>query len=206
MKKLICIAASLLTFVTLLTVFPTDREAEIYDNTIRLRVIANSDGEEDQRVKLLVRDAILAYVEEHYGHLTDQRTALAAIETDRERLSAIASAVLAREGFSYGAAVWVGRETYGRRAYESFAMPAGNYLSVQIRLGEARGENWWCVLFPPLCLGGALRDEPKDDSVPVGLSTEQYELITSSKENNGRYRVKFRVLEILADLFGADGY
>ncbi|MBO5109268.1 MAG: stage II sporulation protein R [Clostridia bacterium] len=205
MKKLIALCAAFLTFFTLISVLPSSEESGIYDSTLRLRVIANSDGEEDQRVKLLVRDAILAYAETNYAHLTTREEALAAVFRDQATLTALAETVLRAEGHSYGATVWVGEETYGTRAYDSFAMPAGDYLSLQIRLGEANGANWWCVLFPPMCLGGALRSEP-EDSVPVGLSTDQYELITSGQKEDGRYHVKFRLLELLTELFQISGY
>lgn len=206
MKRLISVSAAILTFLVLLSVFPTNAEAQIYDSTLRLRVIANSDSEEDQRVKLLVRDAVISYVEENYAHLETREEALAAVIRDKEILIALAEEVLAGERQSYGVTLWVGEETYGTRVYESFALPAGEYLSLQIRLGEAKGQNWWCVLFPPLCLGGAIREEPEEDSVPVGLTTDQYELITSEQTNNGRYRIKFRLLELLSDLFGVSGY
>ena len=206
MKKIISLSAAFLTFVTLLSVFPTGTEAQIYDSTIRLRVIANSDGEEDQRVKLLVRDAILAYAEEHYTGIESREEALARVKQDEPRLRTIATSVLAQEGLAYGATVQVVEEKYNTRAYDAFAMPAGEYLSLQIRVGEGGGQNWWCVLFPPLCLGGALREEPSEDSIPVGLTTDQYELITSGRADNGRYRVKFRLLEVLAELFGVEGY
>lgn len=206
MKKLISLTVAILTFLIVLSLLPTGEEGQIYKDTIRLRVIANSDDAEDQRVKLLVRDAILRYVEENYSHIEEKEAALAAVDRDRTALEDVAREALAREGYSYGVSVWVGEEVYGRRDYGTFALPSGTYTSLQIRLGEAAGENWWCVLFPPLCLGGAIEEERAEDSVPVGLSTDQYELITSGGKTSGRYRVKFRLLELLSEWFGRSGY
>lgn len=205
MKKLISLTVAALTFLIVLSLLPTGTEGQIYRDTIRLRVIANSDDSEDQRVKLLVRDAILCHVEENYSHISDKDAALAAIDRDRLELETVARETLAREGYSYDVSVWVGEETYDRRDYGTFALPAGTYTSLQIRLGEAEGQNWWCVLFPPLCLGGAIKEDATEDSVPVGLSTDQYELITSGGKSSGRYQVKFRLLEILSEWFGSSG-
>ena len=206
MKKLISISAAVLTFLFMLSILPTGAEGEIYRDTLRLRVIANSDSEEDQRVKLLVRDAILRYTEENYSHLSRKEEALAAVNQDRAALLSVAEDVLRREGHDYGVSVWIGEERYGTRDYGSFALPAGAYTSLQIRLGESEGENWWCVLFPPLCLGGAVKEETTEDSVPVGLTTDQYELITAGNKDSGRCRIKFRLLELLSELFGCSGY
>lgn len=204
MKILLSVCAAILTFFTLLFALPSGTEAEIYDNTLRLRVLANSNGDDDQQVKLLVRDAVIAYAEEHYSTLRTREEVLEAVARDQSRLIALAEEVLRAEGFSYGAELWVGEETADRRTYEDFALPAGEYLTLQIRLGEAGGENWWCVLFPPLCLGGALRETPEADCVPVGLSTDQYELITSGQGESGRYRIKFRLLELLEQVFRSE--
>jgi stage II sporulation protein R len=206
MKKIISMTVAILAFLIVLSLLPTGAEGRIYKDTIRLRVIANSDDAEDQRVKLLVRDAILCYVEENYAHIEEKEAALAAVDRDRTELEAVAREALAQEGCSYDVSVWVGEEAYDRRDYGTFALPSGTYMSLQIRLGEAAGQNWWCVLFPPLCLGGAIKEERTEDSVPVGLTGDQYELITSGGKASGRYRVKFRLLELLSEWFGGSGY
>ena len=206
MKRILSVSAAVLTFFVLLSALPTGTEGRIYEDTVRLRVIARSDDREDQQVKLLVRDAILRYVEEHYAQISEKAEILRALNRDRDKLRDVAEETLLAAGHSYGVSVWLGEETYQTKSYDSFALPAGTYTSLQIRLGEAEGQNWWCVLFPPLCLGGALKDEPQEDSVPVGLSRDQYELITTGGKSSGRYRVKFRLLELLSELFGGAAY
>ena len=119
---------------------------------VRLHVVADSDSDADQAVKLLVRDALLA---ESARLLEGADTAEAAAERLTAALPLLnraAARVLTENGFSYGARASVGREYFGTRAYGGVTLPAGEYTSLTVRLGAARGRNWWCVLFPPLCL------------------------------------------------------
>ena len=202
MKFWLSLAAAILAFCFITSLFPTNAEAAIYEDTVRLHVLANSDSEEDQRVKLLVRDAILDYATEAYTSCTSKEELTEALRRDKEILQTVADTVIAAEGYSYRSAVTLGEEAYGTRVYEGFALPAGTYLSLQVCLGEATGQNWWCVLFPPLCLGGAIKEGTTEtDYVATGLTSEQYKMITATEKGNTRYRVKFRLLEMISDLF-----
>lgn len=203
MKFWLSLAAALLAFCLITSFFPTNAEAAIYEDTVRLHVLAHSDSEEDQRVKLLVRDAILQYATEAYADCTTKQELTEALLRDREILQTVADTVLAAEGHAYRSSVVLDEEAYDTRVYEGFALPAGTYMSLRVCLGDARGQNWWCVLFPPLCLGGALREENEDtDYIATGLTSEQYKMITATEKGDTRYRVKFRLLELLSDLFG----
>jgi stage II sporulation protein R len=94
----------------------------------------------------------------------------------------------------------IGKEQYPIRYYEDFSLPAGEYTSVKIIIGEGKGQNWWCVLFPPMCTSYAIKGEG-EDYINVGLSKDQYDLITGA---DGEYKVKFKLLEIASQAFGKE--
>ena len=185
-------AAFLLMGVGLL---PVHGEAEIYDSVVRLHVLANSDSEEDQALKLQVRDAILQITVPLMEECLTQEDALVRLETERERLCAAAERVIHEAGREDTVAIQIGTEEYPTRTYDSVCFPAGTYASVRVCIGDAAGQNWWCCLFPPLCLGAATvsSDHAEDACVSVGFTPMQYKLITES--DAPVYRVRFKLLE-----------
>lgn len=182
---------------------PIHGEEKIYDTVVRLHVLANSDSEEDQALKLEVRDRIL---EVSAPLLLSCKTQAEAENVLREQMPVLqqeAEEVILAAGYAYPVQVLLDWETYPRRVYENCAFPAGRYLSLRICIGEAEGHNWWCVLFPPLCLSAATaqsKEEKEDRFVEVGLTPDQYKVITES-ETDTRYRVRFRFLELLQSVF-----
>ena len=197
MRFLSTFAACILAFLTLWYFIPTEEECEIYNSTLRLHVIANSDSEEDQRVKLLVRDAVLDCISEYDARSKEE--AVTQISAHREDIEKVAEEVLLENGMSGDVSLKIAQEQYPVRYYEDFSLPAGEYTSVMISIGDAKGQNWWCVLFPPLCTSFAVGGD--DEYVDVGLSKDQYNMITGS---NGSYKVKFKLLEIAAGALGVD--
>lgn len=188
----------------LLTAFsfalPTAEESGLYDGFIRLHVIANSDGEADQTVKLKVRDAVLEVMKESILSCSNIGEASSAVN---ERLAVVeetAEGVLAENGFNYGASVSFGREYYPTREYEGVSLPAGVYMSVRVKLGEAEGHNWWCVMFPPLCLDSSTATEKL---AAAGFTQNQIRILTDGE--NVTYKLKFRFLEIAASWAEAMG-
>ena len=201
-NKKICFGAlaTVLTVALLaasLTYLPVHGEERIYDAVIRLHVLANSDSEQDQALKLKVRDAVLATVNEQMGDCTDRAQAQARLEQLIPTLIRTAEQVVAEEGGSQRVQVTLTREQYPTRNYESFCFPAGDYLSLRVMLGEAQGQNFWCVLFPPLCMSAASvgRAQAEEEFISVGLTKDQYGIITQS--GSGKYKLRFRILELL---------
>ena len=190
---LLCLASVLL----LVGIMPIHGETEIYDSVIRLHVLANSDSEEDQALKLLVRDAILETTGPLLLDCANQAEAQCVLESNREKLAAAAKEVIEREGYEYPVTVEFDLEQYPTRSYDSFCFPAGEYLSLRVWIGEAEGQNWWCCLFPPLCLGASTvpRQDAEEAFVDVGLTPNQYKVITQSEKPV--YRVRFKILELL---------
>ena len=178
---------------------PVHGEEEIYDTVVRLHVRANSDSEEDQALKLRVRDAVLAVTGELVAECTTQEEAVSVLEAHMADLELAARSVIAAEGRDDAVSVMLGRETYPTRTYESCCFPAGEYVSLQVLIGAAEGQNWWCVLFPPLCLSAAT-EGGADAFVQVGLSKDQYGIITETGKT--KYKVRFKVLELWQGLWG----
>ena len=119
-------------------------------DVLRLHIIANSDTDEDQEAKLYVRDQILAYMEDY--NAADKEAAMAFAQENLDGLEAVAQKALAEKGLDYGVKAEVGVFDFPAREYGDEYYPAGKYDALKIELGEAKGQNWWCVMFPPLCL------------------------------------------------------
>ena len=199
MKTVAILAFFFLICATVLSVLPVHGEAEIYDSVIRLHILANSDSEADQQNKLAVRDALLPIAAEELSDCATRAEAAARIESLMPRLEAVAEETLEKLGAPAPVTVTLGQESYPTRAYEGFCFPSGEYLSLRVLIGEAEGQNWWCVLFPSLCLSvanGGRKEEIEEAFISVGLTPEQYRIITESDENTA-YKLRFKLLEVL---------
>ena len=128
---------------------------EIRTDVLRLHVIANSDSPEDQALKLKVRDAILEKGENIFDGSVTRENAQEKIEKEKKILEETAKKVIEENGFDYDVEITVTEEYFTTRTYENVTLPAGNYMAVRVLIGESAGQNWWCVMFPPLCLPAA---------------------------------------------------
>ena len=196
-KKLLIAFLCLTTALLVIGLMPVHGEAEIYDSVIRLHVLANSDSDEDQALKLKVRDAILEITAPLVSDCTDQEEAKARLEAHRGELEAAARKVILEQGYDYPVSIAFDTESYPRRTYDSVCFPAGDYLSMRVCIGDAEGQNWWCCLFPPLCLGtsSVSSKDAEEAFVDAGMTPTQYKIITES--NKPVYKVRFKLLEIL---------
>lgn len=170
------------------------QQRELASGLVRLHVVAASDSEEDQALKLAVRDEVLALLEPVLDGTSGRDDALAEIENRLPELETLAADIAWERGMDYGAAVTLCAETYPTKEYDGFSLPAGEYMSLRVALGEGEGKNWWCVVFPPLCMAAA---EDTLTSAATGLSEDELSLIT--EENDG-YALKFKLMEIWGDL------
>ncbi len=198
MKKALFIFVAVIAFLVINNFIPSKEECEIYDSTVRLHVIANSDSEEDQKLKLRVRDAIVEQMSTYNAKTKEE--ALEYINNDKDNLKKIAEECIKNEGFNNSVSIEIGEESYPTREYEDFALPAGKYTSLRVIIGEGEGQNWWCVLYPPLCTSYAIKPE-NDEYIDVGFTKEQFNLITG---NEKEYKIKFKLLEMASQAFGFD--
>lgn len=180
-----------------LGLMPVHGESEIYDSVFRLHVIANSDSEEDQTLKLKVRDAILEKSETLFGNCHNREEAINVVKSNITEIEKTAAAVIKKEGYSYPVSIKIGEEIYPTKNYEGFCFPSGNYMSLRIIIGDGVGQNWWCVLFPPMCVSAASTVTPDDSFISVGLNKEQYGIITET--NSFKYQARFRILEVIEE-------
>ncbi len=185
--------------VPLSAIFPSMSDMEIYDNIIRLHVLANSDSDIDQEVKLAVRDGILEKVQGFLAGVIDREEAERLIAENITVLESTAERILHENGFTYSAEVTLSKEEYPTRNYGGFSLPSGEYTSLRILLGDAEGQNWWCVLFPSLCNPLGKTAEISDSGLTeAGLTPSQVKIITG---NSPEVKIKFRLVEFISGLF-----
>lgn len=202
-------AAALLVVISLIMAavvcdcLPIHGEGELRDRLLRLHVIAASDSERDQALKLEVRDALLTEMEELLCEAKTLSDAVAAADAGRERLVSVAEARLCELGCGDRVRVELGRESYPTRDYGDIRLPAGEYTSLRVTIGEGEGQNWWCVLFPTLCMAAAKKGAsgnaaPEEEYLAAGFTPEQYRTIT--KTTAPKYRIRFKILEMIEQL------
>lgn len=182
---------------------PASGEEALYRDVIRLHVLAESDSEKDQATKLSVRDAVLDTVSSLTESATDFDDAYAMLCAAVPDIQAAAEARARECGTSAPVTVEFDRESYPVRYYEDYALPAGEYMSMRVVIGDGAGHNWWCVLFPPMCRTSAVDTSADEEKFfAAGFTPEEYRII--KKESPTKYRVRFKVLELLSETFGFD--
>ena len=201
MKRFGSLLLTLCALFLLLGLLPVHGECEVYDRVLRLHVLANSDSEEDQAVKLQVRDALLRVTEPLLEEISTREEAEAVIRDSLPLLKETADETLKSLGSDHRATVELSRERYPTRTYDQCAFPSGSYLSLRVRIGSGEGKNWWCVLFPPMCLSAASRESREDAFISVGFTDEQYRVITETDDPT--YTVRFKILEVFEEYLGS---
>ena len=159
----------------------------VRDSVLRLHIIANSDAEDDQALKLKVRDALLTLSADYFKNCKTRDDSEIAAKAHLEDLKAEAQRVINENGYDYNVSVSVGEAFFGTRRYDKFTLPAGNYDALRVVIGEGRGHNWWCVMFPPVCLPAATGAQIGD-----ALSDRDTEVV----ENEPKYKAEFKCVEL----------
>ena len=196
MNKILTLIVAVCIIFTVVGLLPVHGEAQIYDSVLRLHVLANSDSEQDQALKLCVRDRLILLMDKLCAGCTTLDQARSRVEENIELIRQCAQAEIIEQGYKYGATVTLCEEEYPTKAYASLCFPSGKYLSLQVRIGEAKGQNWWCVLFPPLCLDVARKQQNDEDAfISVGLTKDQYSIITET--DSPTYEARFKLLELI---------
>ena len=199
MRKLWILALTVCLLFVVIGLLPVHGEAEIYDTVLRLHVLANSDSEEDQSLKLSVRDAILEVGNGLFDGCESREEAETLLKENLPLFEQTAKQTIAEAGYTYPVHLVLGEEEYPERTYGSICFPGGNYLSLRVIIGEGEGQNWWCVLYPPLCMSAASTQKKDEDAfVAVGLMGDQYRVITETDQPT--YRIRFKILEVFEEL------
>ena len=181
--------------VTFICTFALARQQEnISNKLIRLHVVAHSDGEDDQALKLRVRDAVLDALAAPMSGVASRSDGLRVIGDNLAAAEDVALREIAASGYEYGVAALLTRENFPTRAYDTFTLPAGAYETLRVVIGDGAGQNWWCVIYPPLCRDAVTEDLGGDDA--DGLTEDEVRLISGG--DTGAVAVRFRVLEVVA--------
>lgn len=166
----------------------------IRNKMLRMHVIANSDTEEDQALKLKVRDAVLLAGNEIFDGSITAQDAKEKIEPYIEFLESVALETIKNEGFDYCVKITVEKEYFETRTYDnSVTLPAGYYTAVKVIIGEGEGQNWWCVMFPPMCLPAA----DAECEISDVLTEDEIKIVTETE----KYKFKFKIVELLEEIF-----
>lgn len=192
MKKIIIALCLGLVATIGLTIYSEALQADVAQNVLRLHVLANSDSEEDQALKLSVRDRLLRESRALFIHCETPAESRAVFLKEKARLEAAAKDEIEKNGYAYPVTLSLEKTYFPTRYYESIALPAGEYDAVRVEIGNALGQNWWCVMFPPLCFV----DESVDTESSVQLADAVGEdAAVLTPDAGADVRVRFKVVD-----------
>ncbi|WP_455542057.1 stage II sporulation protein R [Intestinibacter sp.] len=180
--------------------------ADYKDNLIRFHVLANSDSDEDQALKLKVRDEVINYLQPKLENSKTIQESEAIILSEQDNLINICKKTIKENGYDYGVSINLGYSKFPTKQYSSVVLPAGEYKSLKIVIGKGQGKNWWCVMFPPLCFvdeQNNVIDKETDEKLKEVLTEEEYKLIVE-KDNKkiNDLQIKFKIVEVVEKILG----
>lgn len=175
------------------------------EKLIRFHVIANSDLDEDQKLKLKVRDNIIEYLQPKLANSKSIEESEKIIKLEFDNLKKISEDTIHTNGYNYKVNVGIDYSNFPTKQYSNVVLPAGEYKALKVVIGNGQGKNWWCVMFPPLCFVDeekGLIDKETDKKLKEVLTEEEYKLITQKdQENVNKVKVKFKIVELLENIF-----
>ena len=193
MKRLFKSVIFALTFCFILMLVPFEGQCrEISDKVFRVHILANSDSEADQKLKLRVRDALVNAGEEILKDVDSKEEAERLIEKNIPKLKSIAENVVFQNGYDYPVDLEITNMYFDTRHYGNITMPGGFYDALRVKIGKAEGKNWWCVMFPSLCIYSVSKTETLEEN----LSDGEYKIISSKNE----YQYRFKIVEIFTGI------
>lgn len=190
MNKTMKIFVPIFLFLLLISAYVTpfiQTSERISDDVFRLHILANSDNEEDQQLKLKVRDAVLKKGQNVFTDCSSLEDIIASCESNIDLFEETATECIKENGYHYSVNAYVDKEYFNTREYEEITLPSGIYNALKIEIGEAKGHNWWCVMFPAICLSAV-----SDSEMNNILDEEEIELINS----DNKFEIRFKFVEI----------
>ena len=190
MNKTMKIFVPIFLFLLLISAYVTpfiQTSERISDDVFRLHILANSDNEEDQQLKLKVRDAVLKKGQNVFTDCSSLEDIIASCESNIDLFEETATECIKENGYHYSVNAYVDKEYFNTREYEEITLPSGIYNALKIEIGEAKGHNWWCVMFPAICLSAV-----SDSEMNNILDEEEIELINS----DNKFEIRFKIVEI----------
>lgn len=181
---------------------------EVKDSIIRFHVIANSDSEEDQNLKLEVKNKVIDYLYPYLNASNSLEESRKIIEDKMMEVKEIADKVIKNDGYNYEVKVQLSRENFPDKSYGNITLPEGNYEAFRIIIGNGQGKNWWCVMFPPLCFVDESKAEVEYDKTENRIKSSQEESslsegrdVDNEKSEKNNIEIKFKILEVLKQIF-----
>lgn len=171
---------------------------DLEENLFRLHILANSDSPEDQELKLYVRNKVIEYL--HQYTFENKSELISFLKSNQPTLQQIIDNAIKEKGYNYTSTFEIENSFYPQKQYENITLPAGNYDGLKIKIGKAEGKNWWCVLFPPMCLiNNSTCKLPEESEILLdnSLTQESNSVITSTTQN---YKFKFKIIEFINNL------
>ena len=170
------------------------------DAVFRLHVLANSDSAEDQALKLKVRDSLLNYMNNICSNCTTKEEAISLANENKKNFQQIAEQTISENGYNYPVKINIDNFYFPTKNYGDITLPAGFYDALRVEIGEAKGKNWWCVMFPSLCfidISSGIVDDSAKENLEKNLEEESYSII--SDKNNSEIKLKFKLIELFAE-------
>ena len=212
-RNRIYILASILVVVLITSTFVIIKEVnkieactyDYKDKLIRFHVIANSDSDKDQKLKLKVRDEVISYLQPKLENSNSIEESEKIIKNEYKTLENISKKVISKNGYNYTVKVGLEYSNFPAKQYSSVVLPAGKYKALRISIGEGKGKNWWCVMFPPLCFvddQNGIIDEKTDKKLKEVLTEEEYDLIMAKNKSEVKnLEFKFKITEVFQNIF-----
>lgn len=201
LKMVIILSILLLLYSSICAIsYAQNVSTDIANSVFRLHVIANSDSEEDQNLKYIVRNHLLEYMNTICGNCKTKEEAINLVKENKNNFEQIAKDTIREQGYSYTVKINIGNFQFPTKNYGDISLPAGFYDALRVEIGEAKGQNWWCVMFPPLCFvdisSGIVPDESKE-LMENNLTEEEFALVSNQSDNEIQF--KFKLLEFFAN-------
>ena len=203
MKKYLFLLIVLISFIILSAYsYASAIKEDLSNNVFRLHVIANSDSKEDQDLKYKVRDKLIKYMKSLTTNINTKEEVIEIANNHISDFESIAKEVITENGFDYDVKVEIGNFSFPTKQYGDISFPAGFYDALKVEIGNAKGQNWWCVMFPPLCFvdvtSGIVPEESKEN-LQDNLGEEEYDII-SNTEDSEIVNFKFKIVEFFENL------
>lgn len=213
--KIILYSAMLFLILAMMTTYIYSQSHKINtfsesykENLIRFHVLANSDSEEDQELKLKVRDEVINYLEPKLKESNSISQSEKIIKSEEDNLIYICKSTIKQNGYDYDVSINLGYSKFPTKQYSSVVLPAGEYKSLKIIIGKGQGKNWWCVMFPPLCFvdeQNNVIDKETDEKLREVLTKDEYEMIVEKDNKHVKdLKIKFKIVEIVQKVFNLE--
>lgn len=201
LKAIIILSVLLFLYTTICAIsYAENVSTDIAESVFRLHILANSDSKEDQELKIKVRNFLLDYMNSLCSNCKSKEEAIILVEQNKEKFREIALNTVKENGYNYDVKINIGNFQFPTKNYGDISLPAGFYDALRVEIGEAKGQNWWCVMFPPLCFvdisSGIVPDESKK-LMEDNLSEEEFALVSDSFSTEIQF--KFKILEFFTN-------